>query len=83
LRTLCIEGFLDYFNLKSLTELPALADLRDIDAINAELDLNVTVVPSLGSEEHAEELEQAAADENMPSAADAIETEIESPEVIH
>lgn len=76
------KGFLDYFNLKSLTELPALADLRDIDAINAELDLKVTVVPSLGSEEHAEELEQAAADESMASAADD-ESETESPEVIH
>ncbi|MCG6886234.1 MAG: SMC-Scp complex subunit ScpB [Proteobacteria bacterium] len=31
--------FLDYFNLKSLDELPSLAELRDIDAINAELEL--------------------------------------------
>lgn len=41
------KGFLDYFNLKSLTELPALADLRDIDAINAELDLHIPSVPSI------------------------------------
>ncbi len=33
------KGFLDYFNLKSLSELPTLAELRDIDKINAELDL--------------------------------------------
>ena len=33
------KGFLDYFNLKSLDELPTLAELRDIDSINAELDL--------------------------------------------
>jgi len=31
--------FLDYFNLQSLDELPTLAELRDIDSINAELDL--------------------------------------------
>lgn len=31
--------FLDYFNLKSLDELPPLAELRDIDDLNAELDL--------------------------------------------
>ncbi|WJW76650.1 SMC-Scp complex subunit ScpB [Thiohalobacter sp. IOR34] len=31
--------FLDYFNLKSLDDLPTLAELRDIDSINAELDL--------------------------------------------
>jgi segregation and condensation protein B len=30
--------FLDYFNLKSLEDLPSLAELRDIDSINAELD---------------------------------------------
>ena len=33
--------FLDYFNLKSLDELPSLAELRDIDAINAELELTM------------------------------------------
>ena len=31
--------FLDYFGLKSLDELPTLAELRDIDSINVELDL--------------------------------------------
>ncbi|MBI5462851.1 MAG: SMC-Scp complex subunit ScpB [Gammaproteobacteria bacterium] len=30
--------FLDYFNLKSLEDLPSLVELRDIDSINAELD---------------------------------------------
>lgn len=30
--------FLDYFNLKSLDELPSLAEIRDIDKLNAELD---------------------------------------------
>mgnify|MGYP000093128872 CR=1 FL=1 len=32
--------FLDYFGLKSLDELPTLAELRDLDDINRELDLN-------------------------------------------
>ncbi len=31
--------FLDYFNLKSLEELPSLSELQDIDQLNAELDL--------------------------------------------
>ncbi len=35
------RDFLDYFNLKSLDELPPLAELKDIDAINAELDLRM------------------------------------------
>lgn len=35
------KDFLDYFNLKSLDDLPTLAELRDIDKINAELDLRL------------------------------------------
>ena len=33
------NGFLDYFNLKSLNELPTLAEMRDIDRFNPELAL--------------------------------------------
>jgi segregation and condensation protein B len=33
------KQFLDYFSLKGLSDLPALAEIRDIDSINAELDL--------------------------------------------
>ncbi len=33
--------FLDYFNLKSLDELPTLVELRDLDTMNAELDLGL------------------------------------------
>ena len=33
------KQFLDYFGLKSLSDLPTLAEIRDIDSINAELDL--------------------------------------------
>ena len=32
------KAFLDYFNLKSLDELPSLMEIRDLDKINAELD---------------------------------------------
>lgn len=32
--------FLDYFNLKSLDQLPALAEIRDLDTLNAELGFN-------------------------------------------
>ena len=34
------KAFLDYFNLKSLDELPSLQEIRDLDKINAELDVN-------------------------------------------
>lgn len=33
------KGFLDYFNLRSLDELPSLAEIKDLDNINAELAL--------------------------------------------
>ncbi|SCZ49286.1 SMC-Scp complex subunit ScpB [Thiohalomonas denitrificans] len=33
--------FLDYFDLKTLDDLPPLAELRDIDKLNAELDLRL------------------------------------------
>lgn len=74
------KGFLDYFNLKSLTELPALADLRDIDAINAELDLNIPTVPSIpiaDSEEESDDTELDSISEDMLSE------EGEATEVIH
>lgn len=35
------KGFLDYFNLKSLEDLPSLAEIRDIDSINEKLELDL------------------------------------------
>ena len=35
------KEFLDYFNLASLNDLPSLQEIRDIDEINAELDLRL------------------------------------------
>lgn len=50
--------FLDYFSLKSLDELPTLSQLRDIESINAELDLDgfedpVQASPRLADDEAA------------------------------
>lgn len=83
------KGFLDYFNLKSLTELPALADLRDIDAINAELDLQVPTVPSVPTADSVEqeasndaeikELEQASISEDINPSEELDKTS----EIIH
>jgi len=50
--------FLDYFNLKTLDELPPLAEIRDLDEINRSLDLNDT---------------DRASDDNLPSAESADE----------
>jgi len=37
------RGFLEHFNLKSLAELPPLAELRDIEQIAAELNMSLPV----------------------------------------
>ncbi|MFA5677527.1 MAG: SMC-Scp complex subunit ScpB [Pseudomonas sp.] len=47
--------FLDYFNLKSLDELPALDEIRDLDEINVELNLGDALETSEASA-HDEEL---------------------------
>jgi len=52
------RGFLDYFNLKSLDELPSLADIKDLDKIAPELALN----------EKVEELEAALKENNTEHA---------------
>lgn len=58
--------FLDYFNLKNLQELPPLAEIRDLDQLNPELDLSdeegrVLVLPedSADSDEVDEDIDQA------------------------
>ncbi|MFZ2235520.1 MAG: SMC-Scp complex subunit ScpB [Dokdonella sp.] len=44
------KGFLDYFNLKSLDQLPALSDLRDIEELNPQLMLEpVDMYPQDGA----------------------------------
>ncbi|MFP5441749.1 MAG: SMC-Scp complex subunit ScpB, partial [Gammaproteobacteria bacterium] len=39
--------FLDYFNLKSLDELPTLSEIRDLDKMNQELQLDVTTAAAV------------------------------------
>ena len=77
------KGFLDYFNLKSLTELPPLADLRDIDAINAELDLQVPTVPSIPTADAADTDEENDDVESDSTLTDMTSQEDDTPEVIH
>ena len=51
------KEFLDYFNLKSLEELPTLAELRDLDSLNNELDLGGTATTSSVDASEAESIE--------------------------
>ncbi len=60
--------FLDYFNLKSLDELPTLAEIRDIDEINASLALETPAEAGAESEEGSES-EVIAADPAIAEVA--------------
>ena len=54
------KEFLDYFNIKSLDELPPLADIKDIDKINGELEL-----PEPEAESETELAEQPVSGETV------------------
>ena len=83
------RAFLDYFNLKSLQELPPLSELRDIDAINAELELGEPGEEGADSEPAMEDdaanseaetestAEEAAPEAVVDAAGTTIETESE------
>ncbi len=66
------RGFLEHFNLKSLDELPPLAELRDIDKIAAELNLQL---PMEGAAPGADEQETQviAIDAGTDETEDALE----------
>jgi len=70
--------FLDYFNLKGLSDLPALAEIRDIDSINAELDL--TEPGSEHADAGTENTTENGAEEAASDAPDAASGDIESNE---
>jgi segregation and condensation protein B len=66
------KEFLDYFGLKSLAELPSLAELKDFDAINADLFANIVMDEEQAASEGGENVVQAAtvavsADEKAPT----------------
>ena len=63
--------FLDYFNLQSLEELPTLAELRDIDAINAELEF------TMPAEENPPTSDVAANDLELTAEEDSDNAEAE------
>lgn len=76
--------FLDYFNLKSLDELPTLAELRDFESVNAELDLQLpgmempeeTEAPpvQVADSDAAEEIAAENSGEDLAEPADSDET---------
>ena len=57
--------FLDYFSLKGLSDLPSLAELRDLSAIGKDLELDLSEIPGL----------------ELEVVADSDEAEVESEQV--
>ena len=83
------KQFLDYFSLKSLSDLPALSELRDLNTIGKELELDLSDIPELqlapandeatGSEEAGEESTVST----VESSEDGREPELASITTIH
>ena len=64
--------FLDYFNLKGLGDLPTLAEVRSLEAIASEMDMELPQMPLAMDEEH--ELAEAHQAQGETPAEDEIET---------
>lgn len=63
--------FLDYFNLKSLDELPTLGELKDIDGLNEDLAFEEAVEASKTEDLAESDAQEQAADEAQQAAAGA------------
>jgi len=59
------KEFLDYFNLKSLEDLPSLAEIKDLDQIHQELDLDID------NTEPVDEQGEAGSNDDEPGSAQA------------
>ncbi len=69
------KAFLDYFNLSSLDELPTLSEIKDLDKVNEELDLdNELIEPRTLSleEEDQTTADTAADDEALDEVTDRV-----------
>jgi segregation and condensation protein B len=72
------KAFLDYFNLKSLDQLPTLAEIKDIDNLEPELELTH---PNPGQDSATkEEKDEAQQEEGVGEETPSAEQETEGPE---
>jgi len=74
------KAFLDYFNLNSLEEMPTLAEIRDLDKITAELDLQLPGVDEIEGTDPILDLQSPGVDdvESVDSNEEVSEEEIDS-----
>ncbi len=71
------KEFLDYFNLQKLDQLPTLAEIKDLDAIHPELELDEDAVENTDDSASDESSQDASGDDNETQASMAsAETDI-------
>lgn len=73
------RDFLDYFNLKSLDQLPALADIRDLETLNAELGFSEPL-PDAANAESSEDSEAIDSEQTEAETAEGEDNDA-APEV--
>lgn len=61
------KAFLDYFNLTSLDDLPSLAEIRDMESLEPELDFDANEAAEVTEESEPGETEAVAVDEEKPA----------------
>ena len=66
------KKFLDYFSLKNLNELPSLAELRDLNEIGKELELDLSEIPGLELESANDEAAETSAESDVEAEAEVI-----------
>ena len=77
------KAFLDYFNLKSLEDLPTLAELRDLETIGAELGLELPPSDEAAQSAEAEDGEEPAVPPVPLGDADEDPEQSGVPETLH
>lgn len=64
------KEFLDYFNLKSLEDLPSLAEIKDLDQIHQELDLDIDNTDTIDDNDYVESTDAETGSETVDDGAD-------------
>jgi len=69
------KKFLDYFSLKGLNELPSLAELRDLNEIGKELELDLSDIPGLELTPANDEATEANAEADVEAGSEEVAEE--------
>jgi segregation and condensation protein B len=69
------KKFLDYFSLKNLNELPSLAELRDLNEIGKELELDLSDIPGLELTPANDEATEANAEADVEAGSEEVAEE--------